>query len=77
MIYPMQGDLVAFVTHTLHERRPSLGALSENEPRCLDFALGEQVEEPRSNVWVRSVVDGEGYVRQIPARLNRADPTAE
>jgi hypothetical protein len=49
--------LVAFLRHASHELGPPLGVTSQNEEGRMHAFLRERVENKRSGVWIRAIVE--------------------
>jgi hypothetical protein len=52
-------ELMAFLRHAPHELGPTLGVTSQDEKRRMDSFFGERVEDQRSGIWVRAIIEGE------------------
>ena len=52
--------LMAFLRHAPHELRPTLSVTSQNEEGRVHSFLRERVEDQRSGIWIRTIVECQG-----------------
>ena len=51
------SELVAFLRHAPHELRPPLGVTSQHEESRVDSFFRERVEDQRSGIGIRTIVE--------------------